>query len=835
MTNLKKFSFMSLLLFVIAIITSACGAGGSSGNCDYIPFPIISKEIKLSQYSFDMKIGETQKVIAYVDEKEITNEATFTIVSEKNNKNTVVTIEKGEITAVNSGTAKIKVSYEGANDVIFTVKVTDLSELQLSKNNFKINVGSTDKITVTLDGKDVTNSVEYDIEYEEIATVKNGTITAIKAGTTRVNVHHDQAKEDKIFIVTAIDPTLPTLELSQDNFNITMGKTDNVVVTLNGQVVTDSVKYDVENEEIATVENGLITALETGTTFVTVKYEGANDATFTINVTGKLTVLKDGEIIESLDVNFKHTDNVTVMLDGIYDVTEDVEYYIDDEDIITIDKGTITTKKTGTAKVTVHLDGSEEDTEFTVNVIGVLKVYKGDTEIPNPLNINLRHDDQVIVKLNDVDIVTEDVTFTPETEGIINIANDGTITTTKSGTTAVNVTLEGVEDSTSFNVKVNGVLTLSKNSFDMTVGDTDNITVKLNDEDDVTDEVSFTSEDPVIVEVEKGQIKAGGDAAKNLQVNVHLDGTEEDATFTVTVVDDVLQENCVQLNSPTLTEMGIDKDSPNIVIKGVYTYKGTKKKVVSIANYLFNKRQYLESVTIPKTIKTIGTFAFSTCPNLKTVVIENGVKTIGESAFANCTSLANLTIGDSVTTIGVKAFIHCSSLTEIQIPKNIETIGKSAFEGTSITQVTIPAIKTLSFGIFKQCKSLTEITIPEGVEEIGEQAFGECTALTKVTIPNSVKTIGVQAFNTLDGNNTSLQTVTFGENSQLETIGNLAFGNNKNANLAITIPDSVTSIGRRSFNDVENIYYSDVIKTRFSGADGFPHFGAHNYNDTPRT
>ena len=351
-------------------------------------------------------------------------------------------------------------------------------------------------------------------------------------------------------------------------------------------------------------------------------------------------------------------------------------------------------------------------------------------------------------------------------------------------------------------------------------------------EDDVTDEVSFTSKDPVIVEVEKGQIKAGGDAAENLQVNVHLDGTEEDATFTVTVVDDVLPENCVQLNSPTLTEMGIDKDSPNIVIKGVYTYNGKKKKVVSIVGYLFNKRQYLESVTIPKTVKTIGNHAFATCPKLETVILENGVETIEKSAFSECTSLTNLTMADSVKEIGEKAFIKCSSLTEIPIPKNIETIGKSAFEGTSITQVTIPAIKTLSFGIFKQCKSLTEITIPEGVEEIGEQAFGECTALTKVTIPNSVKTIGKQAFNTLDANNTSLQTVTFGENSQLKTIGDVAFGNNKNVNLSITIPDSVTSIGSNSFKDVQNIYYND--REELHSLNGYPNFGAKNYN-TPST
>ena len=104
--------------------------------------------------------------------------------------------------------------------------------------------------------------------------------------------------------------------------------------------------------------------------------------------------------------------------------------------------------------------------------------------------------------------------------------------------------------------------------------------------------------------------------------------------------------------------------------------------------------------------------------------------------------------------------------------------------------------------------------------------------MTKVTIPNSVKTIGKQAFNTLDANNTSLQTVTFGENSQLKTIGDVAFGNNKNVNLSITIPDSVTSIGSNSFKDVQNIYYND--REELHSLNGYPNFGAKNYN-TPST
>jgi hypothetical protein len=75
-----------------------------------------------------------------------------------------------------------------------------------------------------------------------------------------------------------------------------------------------------------------------------------------------------------------------------------------------------------------------------------------------------------------------------------------------------------------------------------------------------------------------------------------------------------------------------------------------------------------------------------------------------------------------------------------------------------------------------------------------------CDGLTSIEIPSSVTSIGKDAFY----NNTGLTSVMFGENSQLESIGNSAFfGCSSLTN--IEIPDSVTSIGKYAFKGCSSL------------------------------
>ena len=102
---------------------------------------------------------------------------------------------------------------------------------------------------------------------------------------------------------------------------------------------------------------------------------------------------------------------------------------------------------------------------------------------------------------------------------------------------------------------------------------------------------------------------------------------------------------------------------------------------------------------------------------------------------------------------------------------------------------------------------MTTVTFGNGVTTIRNNAFYGCS-LTSVTIPDSVTTIEPYAFE----NCYKLASVTFGKDSNLESIGNQAFSYcgfyENTAHLTIAIPDSVTTIGGYAFCNVAEITYS---------------------------
>ncbi len=160
----------------------------------------------------------------------------------------------------------------------------------------------------------------------------------------------------------------------------------------------------------------------------------------------------------------------------------------------------------------------------------------------------------------------------------------------------------------------------------------------------------------------------------------------------------------------------------------------------------------------------VGHYAFTECAKLTGVLIPESVSSISCRAFKNCKNLMSIDIPNGVTTIGFETFANCTSLSSVTLPETLITI--TAHDGT-----------LQHFGYYMQ-----------------SGAFSYCTSLTSISIPDSVVEIGTDAFNYCD----SLSNVSFGENSQLNTIGWFAF-NGCDSLLAISIPDSVVSIEYQAF------------------------------------
>ncbi len=248
-----------------------------------------------------------------------------------------------------------------------------------------------------------------------------------------------------------------------------------------------------------------------------------------------------------------------------------------------------------------------------------------------------------------------------------------------------------------------------------------------------------------------------------------------------------------------------------------------------ISNSAFYYAYNLESITIPKGLKTIGDYAFEECDALKKATIYYGVTEIGNYAFAYCYDLKSIGIPSSVTTIGYNAFYDCYSIESITIPASVTEIGSYAFAYCdSLTSITLPdsnpvigthafyscgyyddydnwqdnmlyignyLIKTnyrgsgkltvkdgtiqIAGGAFEDCYA-EEIVLPESVTIIGDSAFSWCYELEKVNIPSAVTYIGDEAF------------------YYCEEL------------LTLTIPETVTYLGEYAFYGCEDLMTANI-------------------------
>ncbi len=266
-------------------------------------------------------------------------------------------------------------------------------------------------------------------------------------------------------------------------------------------------------------------------------------------------------------------------------------------------------------------------------------------------------------------------------------------------------------------------------------------------------------------------------------------------------------------------------------------------QIEKISDYAFRGCSTLESIEIPSCVQAIGKYAFASAEysgtemSLNSITFEAGSKltVIDDGAFEECKSLVSFVFPDSVTTINGFAFCDCEKLMTVTLGKNLETIEDSAFANCSnlfeVVNNSNLSIEpgSLDYGnVAYYAKSIhkgesqvriqgdyvavcaddgdiliayvgsdTELTLPnkfvKDTYAIGESAF-EGNNIVSITIPASVTSLGKKAFYWC----TELKTVVFGTNSKLSYIGVEAFGSCSYVT-SVTISANSVEIDERAF------------------------------------
>lgn len=126
--------------------------------------------VKLNKTTLSLRVGTKETLIARTN-----GEGSLTWTTSNPN---IVSVSGGVVTAVGEGTATVTAKYGTASA---TCKITVSNDIILDKTQVSLKVGESVKITA-----DATGAVEWSSTDKTIATVSDGTITAIAKGKTTI-------------------------------------------------------------------------------------------------------------------------------------------------------------------------------------------------------------------------------------------------------------------------------------------------------------------------------------------------------------------------------------------------------------------------------------------------------------------------------------------------------------------------------------------------------------------------------------------------------------------------------------------------------------------------
>ena len=218
------------------------------------------------------------------------------------------------------------------------------------------------------------------------------------------------------------------------------------------------------------------------------------------------------------------------------------------------------------------------------------------------------------------------------------------------------------------------------------------------------------------------------------------------------------------------------------------------KNVTKIESSAFYGCKKLSNIELPLSLTELGNGVFSYCTSLETTSVPSSLNTWGYGIYRGCTSLKSVTIPEGFMNIPSEMFMNCSSLTDIALPTTMKVIRSSAFEGSGLTNITLPyGCTEVQASAFKNSVGLISANIPDSVTSLGSSIFEGCSSLTDVNLGRNISSIPQNAFKNCE----SLKKLVVPYYTT--EIGNNAF-NNDTAFTEITIPRNVTSISSTAFS-----------------------------------
>ncbi|MBO5371378.1 MAG: Ig-like domain-containing protein [Lachnospiraceae bacterium] len=642
------------------------------------------------------------------------------------NKKVATVDKKGKITAKKPGSAKITVkSADGCAKATVKVKVkkkiTAATSVTLNKTALDMVPGASETLAATVaPAKAAGKKVYWVSSNAAVATVsKSGAVKAVADGTATITaVASDHSGKSAVCTVTVktpvpptpveptpvpptpVDPKVEVESVAVDPTEVTLkvGETATATATVAPANATDkTITWSTSDANIATVDNGTITAVAAGTATVTAASSNGKTATVAVTVVKEEPPVP--EKIEVTSITLDKTElalveggdavqlTATVNPENATDKT--VAWKTSNAKVATVsDTGLVTPVAEGNARIIVEAaNGVKAECAVTVTAKAVEPPTPDVIEVesvtvdPTEVTLKVGKTAAVTATVAPANATDKTITWSTSDEAVATVAEDGTITAVAAGTATVTAT--------------------SNN------GKTATVAVTVEEADNLVDRT------------EEGITSIVADANKDLTVTYTIGGKTIEQTITAEQMDKAYNKYLEALEEIESVEQVWDKVTDDVVAK-------LSKKAVELAaektDKLDGKEVSVETTTIGNTkvvTAVCGEYTQKAVVTLVndtiTVTASNGKLTDGErSVVISDIDVEGMTA--KVTSDGYTVDLAWSE-TEITISKGESTISATYVDGKYALEID----DFFAAEIYSEILAATTITddrIPATYEEL---------------------------------------------------------------------------------------------------------------------
>lgn len=418
----------------------AQSVSGIEAKCRVVVKPTIATSLSLNKHSLNLNTGNTEKLELDILPLKTTNKS----VSWRSDAPTVASVDdSGLVTAKSNGTAKITVTTTDGSNISeeCTVMVTTLATgISLNKENSSLIVGQTLSLTADIAPTETSNkSVKWESNNTSCATVSpTGLVTALATGTATISATTKDGTAKSASCVVVV--TNPVISLTLDKTVAEMKVGQHITITATcvpSNADNTNVTWRSSNEDVASVDNGIVTAKKLGNVTITASSVNGLEAKCSINVVPTpVTSLSINKTSINLAKGNSYELVCTVFPDDA--TNKEIVWKSNDSSVAVVDNGIVTAVSTGSTSI-VATSKSNSNLSVSCRVIVTTPIIALNLDY-EAMDLYVEDNVQLRATCSPNDADNKTLTWSSNNEDVATVSSNGHVSTKNEGKALITAT-----------------------------------------------------------------------------------------------------------------------------------------------------------------------------------------------------------------------------------------------------------------------------------------------------------------------------------------------------------------------------------------------------------